>query len=786
MRLELQRLAQPANGATSVVAIDIGAILRGVAEAAPAPVPWNDVAAAVARGGRRALWVVAPTAAGSPFVGDGELNAAELAIARLAPRDSVLRSRQPLVGLLTAGPPSQHLAPRIILATAGIEDHAYEFKVLAGWAYQVVDILTGKSWTSERVARAFGLPGVLPMAFAATAREPDAPALVQLAAQPIYHEPILQALEGTGSILNADVPPTVRAELKRRHVAIEAQASLLSGGGTRDTKARLRVNTWLSQGVHLAPAGTAYITALTEEHGGGFRFAWVEVLEGSSLRVATSHSKAVALLRSVKSPRWFATRALDLLTAAIDARVALPRSAVDPALASFLLNPDQPKPLEDVYEPLYGLPSEQRRWISDLKRHQFAPGQLDGLVTMLPELDTELALILAGEGLSQVFESDISATLPVLAKLERRGAFVGLPRFFRSWPNLAKAVVKRANTLTKQLAGASNIDLVRAPWELVRDELTRRGGRLPRQQWHHALTGEEYVMRMAEQGLTEARTVLRLRSITSATGFPYWVSLLGSGGTPQWLRGRHVPQRTGRWGMAHYPLQNLPKQGVEALLLRSGLQPPPGYVLVRADWNAFEARLVAELSQDPTLMAAARAIDLHAALAKQLNVKRGEAKALTYAILYGQQEDGFFCANPGLSRVDARTLYAAARSALGVAMKYLESEVNKRNRGLWLTAPSGFRRLPAEPGQARNFVVQGFGADCMRWVLRALDIQLEPLGAFIVHQGHDEVLVAAPPKFASAVDRLLRQVMEIDLVNQSGLFKNRTPMRATIKEGSTW
>jgi DNA polymerase-1 len=337
-----------------------------------------------------------------------------------------------------------------------------------------------------------------------------------------------------------------------------------------------------------------------------------------------------------------------------------------------------------------------------------------------------------------------------------------------------------------RVVGIADIDVIHAPWDVVKYAVQWRHW-LPDGQYHAALNGEQYVRRLAENGNRHAKTLLKLRSIASDAGLNYWVSILDRGElSPPRLRGIHVPERTGRWGMAEYPLQNIPKRGPRAAELRSGLLPPKGHILLRADWNAFEARLVAELSGDPTLRQAASSTDMHEELASLLEVTREEAKSLLYAILYGQTKVSFFCSNPNLSLERAFELYDAATSAFSVAMQFLDGVEARHKKGEWLKTPSGFRRLPDKSGQARNFVVQGFGADCLRWVLRRLDRGLVKHRGRIVNQSHDEVLVAVKEPVAEAVERLLRDTMEVALVRDSGFFRNGVPMKVSISQRSTW
>jgi DNA polymerase I len=148
---------------------------------------------------------------------------------------------------------------------------------------------------------------------------------------------------------------------------------------------------------------------------------------------------------------------------------------------------------------------------------------------------------------------------------------------------------------------------------------------------------------MAALGNSVVVSLLRARSLSSDSGMQYWLRHLKADRLH--LRGMHRPTTTGRWSLRDLPLHSLPKRGSDGQSLRSGLLAPSGFVLVGADWNAFESRLLASLSGDSTLLQAARSEDMHVAMSRVLfgsGDRRSLAKAGLYGVVYGQTEASFW------------------------------------------------------------------------------------------------------------------------------------------------
>lgn len=778
---QLQRLIATGRGTLpNCIIVDVAAVLRWVAENDPAADPWPMFIEAARRSSRSTLFFVGPTLV---VCGAVPTNAASAAASRLqAAGISPLRSAQPLAGVLGTLPTPY--AP-LGVVTAGVEERPYELWMLAVGAESVLDVSTGKTWSAEETTTSFGRPDILPMLYAATTVGYDLRPIAAHTANPQSQDKIRQALESGLPCAQAGVTARVQRELASKAAEIDERAEQLRGENMLDPAACRRVRNWLGQPAATsagAKPGTTYLAVTVEERGDVYRFTRLAILEcGRSVEIQ-GHDACKEALNHLPRDRWFTPRALDLLATMHDAELSMPSCVVDPGLCAFVLDPDNPPDLGGLSWALHSLPTVVRAWMQDVQRTLPPPtGDLGALVELLPKVESDLTTKLTHAGQLRLIEDDIGRTLPVLARIERRGAWVGSA----DWPGVRANLHAEASRLLAFLGPFGGVDPIRADTvdvlhvlnglvELVEHERTTR------------FEPKAVLERLAAIGCAEAVTVERLRSIGTAKGLTYWVERLESGARR--LRGKHRPQTTGRWGMSDLPLHSLPKHSPEAWLLRAGLGPPPGFVLISADWNAFEGRLLAALSGDPVLLKATASADFHAFTAHVLGrgCDRERAKAGLYGIVYGQSSDSFWRFRPTLARGDAEWLFQSVEQAFVGALAFRKRAVRRFRRQRFVQTASGWRRSPDSHRQAFNTEIQALAADIFRWVLRELDSALVSSGAFIVHQAHDDVIVASPGDCLRQVAATMAQVMNADVNQRSGLLPQPVALTPKFRSGTTW
>ncbi len=218
---------------------------------------------------------------------------------------------------------------------------------------------------------------------------------------------------------------------------------------------------------------------------------------------------------------------------------------------------------------------------------------------------------------------------------------------------------------------------------------------------------------------------------------------------PEYVPGGVV---SGRWATRGGGALQIPR------VIRRAAIADPGWTFVVADAGQLEPRILAAISGDRRLAAAAGTGDLYAALAAEaFGADRARAKVALLGAMYGQTGGQAAPALPVLRRE-----YPAA-------WEYVEAAARTGERGglvrSWLgrtcPSPSGVERDGAGdvPGAAarargrftRNFVVQATAAEWALAVLARLRTLLWASAAQLVFFQHDEVIVHCPAAEATAV-----------------------------------
>ncbi len=198
-------------------------------------------------------------------------------------------------------------------------------------------------------------------------------------------------------------------------------------------------------------------------------------------------------------------------------------------------------------------------------------------------------------------------------------------------------------------------------------------------------------------------------------------------------------------------LHNLPAE------LRPAVRPREGRVLVRADLGQIEPRVLAAVSGDAALAAAAREDDMYAPVARALGSDRPTAKVAVLAAMYGQTSGP-----AGAALKDMDRTYPSAMAFLRAAEEAGRRGVDLRTYGGRLLRLSTLRDVLAEAGPestvahsygrfARNAVVQGAAAELFKAWAATVRAGLAGADARIVLCLHDELLVETTAAEASRV-----------------------------------
>lgn len=215
-------------------------------------------------------------------------------------------------------------------------------------------------------------------------------------------------------------------------------------------------------------------------------------------------------------------------------------------------------------------------------------------------------------------------------------------------------------------------------------------------------------------------------------------------------------------------LQNFPPEAKKVF------QPPPGYVLIEADYSQIELRVVAMIANVKAMLEAFEAgEDLHSKTAYSIFGKvdpelRKKAKAINFGFLYGMSPEGFqqyLLGNFGMlisveEAAEVRKRFFSAYPELLRYYKQVEQEVIRNG---YVESLFGRRRYfvptPEQIRAAINFKVQSTAAEiCLRATI-ALAETLPGFGAFVVNQIHDSITFVVPEEKQEMLQQLIVDTM---------------------------
>ena len=486
-----------------------------------------------------------------------------------------------------------------------------------------------------------------------------------------------------------------------------------------------------------------------------------------------------------------ATPSVKELLSAHDAWRALPIDAwFDLGLAAYLLSPE-----ERVYTWERILDS---LWTDPSFSPEEAPGGAPGLAALA--LAKRMRSRLEQAGLTELMRTLELPLIPVLVDMERRGIGIDIPAFTA----FAAEVNTRLEALVEQMHRQAGVRFnVRSSQQLADVLYNQLGLKAPgKTPGGAASTSAEVLDRLAGQHplvdtVLEYRKLEKLRS-TYLEPLP---ALADAGGRIH-TTFNQLTTATGRLSSSAPNLQNIPVRGDLGRRMRSLFIAGPGKVLASADYSQIELRVLAHFSGDPTLLAAFRENqDIHSRTAALLfdrpptaitPEQRRQAKTINFGLLYGMgpQKLG---RELGLSLAEAKDFIAKYFEHMGRLKEYYQTVVEQAKEQGYVTTMAGRRRMLPDihsrntqleaqaKRQAVNTVVQGSAADIIKIAMlkAGSDQALAGLGAELILQVHDELVIEAPSENGQAAGERLAELM-------TGIVTLDVPLAVDMGVGHDW
>ena len=259
---------------------------------------------------------------------------------------------------------------------------------------------------------------------------------------------------------------------------------------------------------------------------------------------------------------------------------------------------------------------------------------------------------------------------------------------------------------------------------------------------------------------------------------------------------------TGRLSSSEPNLQNIPIRSEDGARIRRAFIASPGHVLISADYNQIELRVLAHLARDEALIAAFQeGRDIHAAtaaevfqvpLAEVAPTMRRAAKVINFGIIYGMGP-ARLSRELAISRTQATEYIDRYFSRYAGVRTFYEKMLDHARRHGFVSTLHGRRRyLPDIQSDhmgrrqlaervATNTPIQGSAADIIKlaMVRLASTLRRESLSAAMVLQIHDELLLEAPEDELNRALAVIRDAME-------GAAELVVPVVVDIGTGNNW
>lgn len=222
--------------------------------------------------------------------------------------------------------------------------------------------------------------------------------------------------------------------------------------------------------------------------------------------------------------------------------------------------------------------------------------------------------------------------------------------------------------------------------------------------------------------------------------------------------------RTARMSISRPPLQQLPSSDWK---IRRAIIADPGHLIIAADYQAVEMRVLAALADERTMKEAiAAGLDLHAFTAERLygpdftKRERGISKGVGFGKVYGGGAETL-ARQTGAPIVQVKEAIAAYDRVFPGIKRYGKRLQSRAEYGKKeVVTPSG-RHLPLDRDRlysATNYVVQSTARDLLAQAI--VDVSDAGMLDYLLLPVHDELVAQAPAAEAEDVIREIGRLME--------------------------
>jgi len=428
----------------------------------------------------------------------------------------------------------------------------------------------------------------------------------------------------------------------------------------------------------------------------------------------------------------------------------------------------------------------------------YAANEGAAVCRLVPLLAAELKQVDL-EGLFREVELPI---VGVLARMERNGIAVSVPYLHEMSRELGDRLKQIETDIYASVGHEFTIGSPQQLGKVLFDELKLRGAK--RTRTGQASTGAEVLEELrgihpVVELVLEHRQLQKLKS-TYIDALPLMVN--SETGRVHGSFNQTVAA-TGRLSSTDPNLQNIPiRTDLGKRVRRAFATGSKDTCLLSADYSQIELRILAHVTEDPTLVDAfEHDRDIHAATAAEvMDVPLDEvtadqrrlAKIVNFGVLYGMSEFGL-AQQSGLPQDQAGAFIRRYFEQFATVKAYQDGILREAETTGYVTTLLGRRRYIPELSnkihavraagqrQAINHPIQGTASDIVKKAMIRVQRYIEEreLKMLMVLQVHDELLFEAPRGELEAFAAELKSIME-------SAMTLAVPLRVEMKVGDNW
>ncbi len=265
---------------------------------------------------------------------------------------------------------------------------------------------------------------------------------------------------------------------------------------------------------------------------------------------------------------------------------------------------------------------------------------------------------------------------------------------------------------------------------------------------------------------------------------------------------------TGRLASSDPNLQNIPIKSEDGKDIRKAFTAKKGHLLISADYNQIEMRILADLADVKELKKAFKnKEDIHSLTASQIfniDIKkvnqdhRRKAKAINFGIIYGISQYGL-AKQINVSNYEAEEFLNSYFAKFPEIKVYMDNTIKFCRKSGYVNNIFGrrshFNGINDKNFNVRNFQeraainapIQGSASEVMRLAMIRLDKKLSEKknsNSKMLLQIHDELIFEIPKKDEKVMIKLIEK--EMTSVAQSDYHSFSTPLTVDINVGDNW